>query len=523
VNRGRLWMNLLEDPTRYRLRLPKGYESWQDSIAAAQSALRTAIDQSRRLQEQKRQFGEAWLRNLVKVHVNITNPADPSFWSRHLVPSLPVPDNMMRDHRKLVFYDITEQDPYRGEALYTGAGVGEHYSNLSWEERTLVVRGPALLGLKQAARQLLLRQGMPASEIPYHLQPKPKSADYDARIVRDTQNAQQALRAVDLHNGTGFATKDVNVVKAMLYTLMPPGSVIKIPDSLWNSAFWGAALCGAALRGVRVLIIAPAEANSPVPVFVALSRAQELLWRLLSAHQILGPDIAAAGGTLRIGVYSPTLAVTDIPAKVRAVQQTFADQVWLRELFGFPPSVYEVLGDLAKMVSGLAMDPANAPEFEYDPQPKLHLKANFFASREAWTLMARPEWGDLTWTYVMNRIAQVQTRQAAVRSFEKFPEVFIDVGGAEVQRWFAELDASTRERVVFYTVMGSQNQNYRSMVVDGEVAFLVSSWPSIIPYLDFISLIGQSRWIEDYDELARLLPRQPGWRWRFARWIKLTT
>jgi hypothetical protein len=277
------------------------------------------------------------------------------------------------------------------------------------------------------------------------------------------------------------------------------------------------------LRGVRVLIIAPSEANAPVPMFVAHSRGQELLWRLLNARQILGQDIAAAGGMLRIGVYAPNFEVTDIPAKLRAVQHTFAQHSWLRELFGFPPAVYETLAELVGTVGRLSMAAAQAPEFEYDPQPKLHLKANFFATREAWTVMARPEWGELTWDYVLQRIAQVQTRAAAVRSFEEFPEAFIDVGTVMVQRWFTELDASTRERVVFYTMMGSQNQNYRSMVVDGEVAFLVSSWPSVIPYLDFISLVGQSRWIETPDHLAALLPAMPGWRWRFARWIKLTT
>ena len=52
----------------------------------------------------------------------------------------------MRDHRKVVFYDISEDDPYRGEAIFTGAGIGEHYANLSWEDRSLLLRGPAALG-----------------------------------------------------------------------------------------------------------------------------------------------------------------------------------------------------------------------------------------------------------------------------------------------------------------------------------------------------------------------------------------
>lgn len=122
VRNGRWWMNVLENPTSHRLRLGGAFRAWEDSIAAAQAQLREAIAGSTLLQAQRRQFGEEWLRNLVKVHVNITNPADPSFWSWKVVAGVPLADNMLRDHRKLVFYDATEADPYR-EALYTGAGV----------------------------------------------------------------------------------------------------------------------------------------------------------------------------------------------------------------------------------------------------------------------------------------------------------------------------------------------------------------------------------------------------------------
>jgi hypothetical protein len=162
-----------------------------------------------------------------------------------------------------------------------------------------------------------------------------------------------------------------------------------------------------------------------------------------------------------------------------------------------------------------------APEFESDPTPKLHLKANYFASREAWQVMARPEWVAMTWEFVQQRIAQVQSRQEAVRSFREFPDAIIDVGGGVVQAWFDSLTPEDRERVVFYIVMGSQNQNARSMVSDGEDAFVVSNWPSIIPYLDLIALVGQCRWLEDPAALDELLPPQSKTRTRLAHWFKL--
>ncbi|MBR9988736.1 MAG: hypothetical protein KFH98_03215 [Gemmatimonadetes bacterium] len=521
VNHGRLWMSLLEDPLNHSLQLPPGFESWRDTIATAQRALREAVAGSALLQAQAQLYGDAWLRDLVKVHVNITNPADPSFWSRRVIRLIPLPDNMMRDHRKVVFYDLSEEDPYAGEAMFTGAGIGEHYANLSWEDRSLLVNGPATLPLKGAVRELLISQGIPPARIPHALQPRPRAPDYGERVRAVSQRNQQPLRALQVHNAAGFGMKDVNVAKAVLYTLMPAGSVIKIPDSLWNSDFWGSAVLGCALRGVRVLVIAPAAGNAPADAFGSLGRSRELLTRLIEARSLLEHRIAASGGMLHVGLYASQLQVTDIPAKIRHVETAFDTYPWLGSLFDFPPSVFEGLTQMADWVEGMSMAPAAVPEFEYDPHPKLHLKANFFASREAWSLMSRSEWADASWVYMQFRIAQVQERSAAVTTFEKYPDPLPEAGRGMVQDWYEGLTDAERERVVFYTFMGSHNQNSRSMVIDAEVGFLIAHWPGIIPYIDLITIIGQTQWIEMPAQLDGLLPLDTGWKRRMAHWIRI--
>jgi hypothetical protein len=521
VNRSRLWLSLLEDPLRHELSLPPRHAAWQDSIAAAQDRLREAVAASALLQSQARLHGARWLRDLVKVHVNITNPADPSFWSTGVVRPLPLPDNMMRDHRKIVFYDITEEDPYSGGAIFTGAGIGEHYANLSWEDRSLLVRGPALLPLKGALRELLINQGMGAERVPHALRPLPLPAGYDDVVREAARRNPQPLRALQVHNGAGFSAKDVNVAKAVLYTLMPAGSVIKIPDSLWNSDFWSSLLLGCALRGGRVLIIAPARGNAPVDAFGTLGRSREMLARLLLAQQVLAQEIDAAGGLLRVGIYRTDLAVTDIPGKVGLVVHAFDTQPWLSALFGFPASVLEELPEIASSIRSVSMSPEAMLEFEHDPQPKLHFKSNYFASREAWTMMQRPEWSHAAWSYMQLRVSQVQTRAAAVRTFRDGAEPFADVGGGMVRSWYEELDDETRDRVIFYTLMGSHNQNSRSMVIDAEVGFLISQWPAIIPYIDLVVIVGQTRWLESAADLAAVLPLDRGWRRSMAHWLRL--
>lgn len=519
VRQGWLFLRLLEDPTRYELKLARGFEAWEDTIAAAQAELRAAIAGSARLQAERARFGDAWLRNLVKVHVSVMNRPDPSYRSWRLARGVPMSDNILRDHRKMVIYDITEDDPYRGEAIFTGAGVGEHYSNLSWEDRALLVRGPALLSLKAEARGVLLKHGVPDDRIPAVLQPRPKPADYDQRIRRTVEQSQWPLRAIAIHNQSGYEAKRVNVAKAVLYTLTGSGSVVMVPDSFWNAEFWGSALLGAALRGARVMMIAPSNRSNSVEVRGTQLLTRELLWRLLVARERLAPVLATSGGMLHVGVFDSDVAVIDIPGKVRSVRTTFDRNPWLRELFGFPQVAYDGLDQIVEELGRMGLRPPGTPEFEYEPQTRLHLKANFVASREAWSIMARPEWGDILWTFITQRIAQVQS--SASVTLETYPDALLDVGTGYVENWYAGLTAAQREKTQFYTIMGSQNQNYRSMVMDAEVAFVVSNWPSIIPYLDAISLIGQSRWLERPDEVDALLPPMGGFITAFSHWGRL--
>ncbi len=520
ANKSRMWMDLLENPLAHEVQLPPRFAEWEKSIRAAQDTLRTAIEASSLMSTQRVQYGEPWLRNLVKVHVNITNTSDPTFWSWRVATGFPVPDTWMRDHRKLVLYDVTEDDLYRGEAIVTGAGVGEHYANLSWEDRSLLVRGPATITFKTAARELLLAQGVSPSRIPAVLRPRPRALDYDAQIERATRGAEHPMRAVLLQNRTGYDDKSINVTKAVLYTLMPPGSVIKIPDSLWNGTFWGSALIGCAMRGGRVLVIAPALANAPARAFGSMIRSRELLWRLVTADRVLRPIIGANGGLLKVGLYSSEIPVNDVAGKILAVRTTLTQHAWLRDLFGFPPSVYTGLEQLATTFGRLPAPVPTEVDFESRARPLLHLKANFIASREAWSVMARGEWLDLTREFVPRRMAQLQSRSAAVSSFEEYPDARIDVGGDVVQRWYDELSTTAREHVVFFTLLGSANQNDRSMVSDGEAVLVQSSWPSVTASIDLISLVGQSRWIEDPAELDDLLPRRSLLATRVAHWFK---
>lgn len=523
ANGGHLWLDLLQEPLRHKVDLPDEFRAWEDSITGLQRALSRAIADSELLQAQARHFENGWIENLVKVHVSITNPPDASFWTQDVFPGfMGLPDLVMRDHRKVAFYDATEADPYKGMAIYTGMGVGEHYIGAGWEDRAMMIQGPVLLSLKDAARTLLENQGFEDEQIPWELRPKARAPDYD-RIVQDSLAALGTWGAdMQLHNQIGFRPKPVSVAKATLYTLMPPGAVIKAPDSIWGSHFWGSMLLGNALRGGRSLIMAPALANAPSAGFPQMSRAQDVMARLVIAADILEAEIEGAGGLLKVGLYDTDLAAGDIPRKILAAQATLRTTPWLRDLYGFHPTVIAGLEELANEMVRSGFDRRYAIEQE-PTRAKLHLKANFLATREAWDkLLARPDVVESFRSYFGEIARQNQTlAEGGYREYGFLLEDLLPTTHAILEDYVTSLSPEERDRIALFFLLGSHNQNNRSMMLDGEVALVVASWSALFGFTDFLVIAGLSEWVDSVEELERLLPRYEGLRRRISHWIRI--
>ena len=73
---------------------------------------------------------------------------------------------------------------------------------------------------------------------------------------------------------------------------------------------------------------------------------------------------------------------------------------------------------------------------------------------------------------------------------------------------------------MFYHLVGSSNMDYRSMLMDGEVALLISGKAAIHGLLDAIILAGAARWVDDVEVLNQYLPRYEGFKWKSSRWVK---
>jgi hypothetical protein len=504
ANADGIWLNLLARPLDER-RLPTGFKGVTDEIRAAQRALRSAVAGSRLLQAEARQYGDAWLRNMVKVHINVTNPADHSFRSRQILPLIGFPDDLMRDHRKIVLYDVAEDDPYRGFAIYTGMGIGEQYTGPTWEDRALMVQGPATLSLKTQARRLLESQGVPPERIPYPLRERPVSPRYAEAAVAEAEGIRRAggrsQRAVELHNQTGFGEKQVSVARVALYELMPRGSVVAEPDPLWGNSLYASLLTGSALRGCRVLLIAPSLAAAPSAGWPSMAMVHDLFARLIVLQQELGPEIDAAGGMLKTGIYNPGIGVEDAGARFAAAYRNARRTPFLRRLLPVNPLVDTLFVHLAE---GLSARADSAPAIRPEPViAKLHLKATFFASAQGWdSLVARPEMLPVLQAYLGQLLrpdpGTFDARSAAAALGEASER--LDAG------FRASLPEADRERVMYYLLVGSANADYRSMFMDGEASVLLSGWSGVVGLIDFSLIASLSVWIDDLGMLDALLP-----------------
>ncbi|HEV2672311.1 MAG TPA: hypothetical protein VGU74_14560 [Gemmatimonadales bacterium] len=500
----RILMTLLEDPLSASSRLAHASPDQTTQLARALDRLHAAVVHSRVLQAEARQYGDAWLHNRIKVHINITNRVDASFWSGGLISSVfGYPDDVMRDHRKIAFRDVRADDPYRGVGILTGMGVGDQYLGPGWDDRSLVIQGPVLQQLRSAARELLLSQGLVEAELPEPFRSgRPGVAT--TRLPADA--TRYDARAMALVNGTGYLPKPLNVAKAVLYSLMPPGSVIKIPDSLWNSTFYGGLLLGACLRGAEVLVIGPALANAPSGGFPQMSRAHELLERLLLARRVLAPALAAAGGDLRIGLYALPVDEKGFESRVDRWTSAIRTTPFLQTLLPFAAALTADSTALVIAQTGTPEDPT-AP-------PKLHQKVQFLATRELWQgMVASPEWPRLMGTYIRYRAATYarSTRDTAARALPDSLEMI-------AERVLAPLRHNSR--AASFALVGSQNQDYRGMFMDGEIDLLCTGPESIVPLVDLVFMVGTVTWIDDAAALDRLVHPPSELQRRLARAMK---
>jgi hypothetical protein len=73
---------------------------------------------------------------------------------------------------------------------------------------------------------------------------------------------------------------------------------------------------------------------------------------------------------------------------------------------------------------------------------------------------------------------------------------------------------------MYYLSIGSQNQDYRGTIMDGEVAAVISGYYSLIGVIDLFFMSATTTWVDNLEELHELLPPESGWRRWLGRYIQ---
>jgi hypothetical protein len=450
--------------------------------------------------------------------VNIVEPSDFSFRSSLIVPGLPfTPDNVMREHRKIVFYDLTEADPYRGAMLLMGVGIGEHYASATWEDRGYRVRGPATLDARRAVREALRRNGFSQNEIPPPLRPVASATTVERRM----NVGDYVGRALQVHNEVGFAHKESSVARAMLYNLAPPGSVIIVPDPMWLSETWAGMLAGAAARGCHVYVIAPAEANAPSPQAPLMALQHDVLTRLLDLRVSLGSAIHSSNGDLRVGLFAARAPVDDAAGRAREVRQGLARAPWIRHVIPFDAATLAVL-DRAEAEAATGNDATSLAHDDKPRAPQLHQKSQLIARPGSIAALVRqPGWDD-----VLARTIRVQS-QATARFADQLGWSTPNIDSAATRsadaifRGYEQtLPEDERRRVSFYFSVGTQNQDPRGIVSDAEATLIVSGVQASVGLVDLYYLMARSDWVDGETGLDAYVPPHPGMMHRLGHFLR---
>ncbi len=526
-NNGRLWMTILQDPLGAKIKLPGNNDSLETVLRGRQQELRAAVAGSRRLQAlAARDGGDAWLRRTIRVHVDITQPSDFTFRSHRIIAGVPLlPDNLMRDHRKIAFYDVTESAPFLGGMVLSGVGVGEHYATPTWEDRGVLVRGPAVLEVRAAARRLLKLNSFSDGEIPLPLRETHRcdTCEFAGPAIDGAAGTATELgRALQVHNEPGFGRKQASIARAMLYTLAPRGSVLTVPDGLWLASSWAGMLAGAALRGCRVYIVGPALANAPSPGFPQMSRTYDVMLRLLQVRQEFKQEIQKAGGELRIGFYTAKEDVNDIAQQARATNAGVAQYPWLRDLFPFAPEVTAVFDSAPAVLERAGYKPFALGHDEAPRLPQLHRKTQFFADSAALARLAsRPEWRDVVIRITIERAEQARRGIKTGLYDDTVSTATVEAVSKLLKAYSASLPPADSARMTFYLTVGTQNEDPRGQLLDGEAVFVLSGMSGAVGVIDLYSLMARSTWIETQEELDRLIPPYKTWQKRLGRFARL--
>ena len=232
-----------------------------------------------------------------------------------------------------------------------------------------------------------------------------------------------------------------------------------------------------------------------------LARTREVFARLLEVRRIMGNEIAASGGQLRVGVYTRAASSGDTLAKIREAADGLRKYPFLQDEFPMPTDTAGLLDRVAADLEAQGYKPQFIAEGTREGRPKMHRKTQLFVTREA--LRRYADVPEVVESLRGQLGARARVTASPVSVFEQ--ESPLETERPILERMRKDPPPGM-EKAVFYLTVGSKNQDPRSAFLDGETAFVVAGPWALVSYSDFMLLMAATTWVENEAELTKLIP-----------------
>jgi hypothetical protein len=285
-------------------------------------------------------------------------------------------------------------------------------------------------------------------------------------------------------------------------------------------------LAGAAARGCRVFVVTPSIANSPNPERPLISVERDVMNTLLSESAQLAPLFRRTGGELRVGIFAGRASSDDPAAVASEVREGLARAPWIKDLIPFDAQTVAVLEHAntrarTNVSGGEVAD--HAATDTTAGRPNLHQKSQLIARPGAIdALVKQPGW-DQVIARTMTTQSELSARFAQQWAWTT-PEIdtsAIRQNDALLRGYERAVPQRDRKRMSFYFSLGSENEDSRGMVMDGEANVIVSGFHAAAGLVDLYEIMARSTWITTPAQLDPYLPHDPSWMGRLAHFIRV--
>jgi hypothetical protein len=214
--------------------------------------------------------------------------------------------------------------------------------------------------------------------------------------------------------------------------------------------------------------------------------------------------------------------VDDAAGVQREVREGLRRAPWIHDVIPFDAQALAVL-DRAEMRAAADGKDATALTRVAPRPPQLHQKTQLIARPGAIAALVRqPGLAE-----ILARTMQTQSQQTT-RFAEQLGYTNPDLETEATRRtdtllrgYEQAIPEAERKQVSFYFALGTQNQDSRGIMLDGEATLLVSGFYAAAGLVDLHDVMARSTWIETPSELDALLPPRSRLMQRLANWLRV--